>query len=380
MTSILDNFEISSKIPQNIKIDIKSFCVFKVDTCYVNIIFVTKNDKVYGMGSKEDGLLGGDKEVRRSVLERHNSTLEKCIEIKELSNQRIKEIFLGGGFVLALTEDNLIFGLGYNDCGQLGRGNRSNGILKPQKIDFPSEEKIIDISCGYYHKLVLLENGLVYGWGWNREGQLGLNKGECVTKPEMVEINEREKFKYKYIYCYQNSSFAITVNGLLYSWGDVGYEHRYMTFDSRFNFFPRNINLLNVRKIGLDENNNNTYFLTNEGSIHFCDNKMQNTPKMIKATKKNIKDLEFNYCCDTENIFYHLNDGELEKKGEFESFDEFFAKELRITSKMIHICDEIENSNKSEFFLIFLIFIISSFKAINSQSENTNKCESLCRK
>ena len=166
MTSILDKFEIFSKIPQDIKIIIKSFYVFGYSD--QSIIFVTKDDKVYGLGRNRDGILGlGHKEV-----------VNECTEIKELSKQKVKEIFKGGYFLLALTEDYQIFGWGVNDLGQLGRGYVSysnNRLYKPQKIDFPSEEKIIDISCGYNHTLVLLENGLVYGWGDNASWQLGLN-------------------------------------------------------------------------------------------------------------------------------------------------------------------------------------------------------------
>ena len=87
--------------------------------------------------------------------------------------------------------------------------------------------------------------------------------------------------------------------------------------------------------------------MTNEGKIYFC-NKTQNTPKLITETKILFSKLEFHYCCDSENMFYKLNGGELEKKGEFESFIELFAKDLKRTSKMIHIRDESEKSDKRE--------------------------------
>ena len=57
MTSILNNINICSEIPQNIKIILKSLYVFKrySDT---NIIIITKEDKVYVLGVNYYGLLG----------------------------------------------------------------------------------------------------------------------------------------------------------------------------------------------------------------------------------------------------------------------------------------------------------------------------------
>ena len=261
-----------------------------------------------------------------------------------MSKQKIKEIYLGGGIFFALSQDNQIFGWGENECGQLGSGFKSNRIIKPQKIVFPSKEKIINISCGLRHTLVLLMNGLLYGWGGNKNGQLGLNKEESVAKPELIEINKNQE-KFKYIYCYCNSSFAITTNGLLYSWGynkegilGQGNNHNIC--------IPRKVNLFNVQKIS--SNFLNSYFLTNEGLIYSCDRK-QNTPK--KISENIFKDLEFNYCYDSEKMFYHLNfDGELETRGKYESITEILARESKQILKMVYIYNESENYDKCKFF------------------------------
>ena len=148
-------------------------------------------------------------------------------------------------------------------------------IWKPQKIDFPSEEKIIDISCGGNHKLVLLENSFIYGWGANFRGQLGLNKERIIiyNEPKPIEITKNQE-KFKYIYCFEDSSFAVTTEGLLLSWGDnrsgiLGQEIR------EESCIPRKVNLMNVQKIGSDFKN--IYFLTNEGNIYFCGGNTKHT-------------------------------------------------------------------------------------------------------
>ncbi len=57
MSSDLDKFRICDKIPEELKQEIIIFHVF--DDCNAtNIIFITKNDRVYGTGSNHFGSLG----------------------------------------------------------------------------------------------------------------------------------------------------------------------------------------------------------------------------------------------------------------------------------------------------------------------------------
>ena len=258
MTSILNHFEICAKIPENIKTNIKLFHVFNDSDLKKNIIFITNDQKVYGLGHNGYGVLGvgNGKEV------------EECTEIKEVSNKKMKEFFIGVTFVLGLNENNDIFMWGYNYWAQLGRGYRSglDECLKPARIEFQTNEKIEDISCGLSHTLVLTLKGRLYGWGRNNCGQLGLHNEESVDKPTKLIISS-ENLLFKYIYCCIWSSFAITTTGQVYSWG----VNRSGVLGQGMNdtkCIPRGIDLTDVQKIGLGERN--SYFLTNEGSIYFC--------------------------------------------------------------------------------------------------------------
>ena len=69
-------------------------------------------------------------------------------------------------------------------------------------------------------------------------------------------------------------------------------------------------------------------------------------PRIIEGTQTNFSDLEHNYCCDSDNMFYEMKHGELEQKRKFESFTELFAKEFQKTSKMVHISDIIASETK----------------------------------
>ena len=78
------------------------------------------------------------------------------------------------------------------------------------------------ICCGSAHTLVLTSNGTLYGWGYNHRGQLGIVKeGITIDKPTRLIIISllNDNLFFKYIYCRNHSSFAITTNGVLLSWG-----------------------------------------------------------------------------------------------------------------------------------------------------------------
>ena len=118
---------------------------------------------------------------------------------------------------------------------------------------------------------------------------------------------------------------------MLFSWG--GNRHGILgQGNNTMICFPRKVNLFNVQKISSD--GLSSYFLTNEGSIYYCNSKTQKTPKIIE-TKNNLTNLLYIYCCDSESMFYELNGGEYVLKGKFESFDEFLAKEQDKTLKIV---------------------------------------------
>jgi alpha-tubulin suppressor-like RCC1 family protein len=67
--------------------------------------------------------------------------------------KKIKKISAGCNFVLVLNEDNTLISFGYNNFGQLGVNYDLNFTLNPVPVfinDIPSDQKIIDISSGFF--------------------------------------------------------------------------------------------------------------------------------------------------------------------------------------------------------------------------------------
>ncbi len=80
--------------------------------------------------------------------------------IGALFNEEVIQISCGYWHSLVLTKCGHLYSFGYNDEGLLGCGNTTNQ-LKPIKICGFRYEKIVEICCGASHSLLLTEMGNV---------------------------------------------------------------------------------------------------------------------------------------------------------------------------------------------------------------------------
>ena len=92
----------------------------------------------------------------------------------------IIKISCGFSHMLALSEENLIYGWGANEDGNCGVKSQESYLILPWKInidwklEFHEETfHIQDIKCGGGHSLILTNDNQVYSCGSNIQGQLG---------------------------------------------------------------------------------------------------------------------------------------------------------------------------------------------------------------
>ncbi len=207
--------------------NINFFCVFGDKGN--EYIIVTNDNKIFSFGSNKYGCLGLG----------HNNPVQKPEIVEELIGLKIVDITYGLFHVLAITKCGKCFSWGYNFFGQLGIGTQINNN-RPKLIKDLSHEKIVKISCGYNHSLVLTKNGRVYGFGLNSEGQIGCGNNENQLNPIMIIGFNNEKVVS--IACGGCHSLALTDSGSVFRWGQ--------------NYFGQlrngNNNKINPTKINLD--------------------------------------------------------------------------------------------------------------------------------
>lgn len=82
-------------------------------------------------------------------------------------NIKVKHISAGAQFNLVLSEDGMIYSWGKNDSGQLGLGGGFNLDVEsvPRPVEFLKDEKVTYVSAGTNHSACVTEKGEVYMWG-----------------------------------------------------------------------------------------------------------------------------------------------------------------------------------------------------------------------
>ena len=166
---------------------------------------VSEEGDVYSFGDNTDGKLGLDDFA--------NCGFPKKIE--SLCNVDFVEC--GDDFTFCKTLSNDIYGWGYNDNGELGFGSRQKQVKPYHITNWPDD--VVDIKCGLRHTLVLTSIQEVYSCGANNSGQLGLlNVGTGVYCDKLTKIDEIEEIVR--IECGYYHSMCIDINNILYVFGE----------------------------------------------------------------------------------------------------------------------------------------------------------------
>ncbi len=111
-----------------------------------------------------------------------------------------------------LTKDGKLYTVGSNSCGQLGR----NGKTDDARLDLvPFNGKIVDVSVGYDHMLIIDDKGVMWGIGSNSNGQMG-SKNQGGTTQTFQKIAENVSM----ISAGRRSTVFVDDNDKLYGLGD----------------------------------------------------------------------------------------------------------------------------------------------------------------
>ena len=122
----------------------------------------------------------------------------------------------------AILDNGSLYAWGNNKDGQLGLGLTDEYVAYNKKVDIPGKVKLIkcagvnptDESACY----VITEDGALYVWGKNSYGQLGV--GDEVNKNTPIKVTAINGKVMELIIGYSFSVYAILEDGSLYSWGN----------------------------------------------------------------------------------------------------------------------------------------------------------------
>jgi len=180
--------------------------------------FVIKQDgSLWAAGNNKWGELGDGTRKNSNVFKK---VMDCCVATVD-----------GGAyFSLVLKEDGSLWATGKNWYGQFGDGSGLDGKGKGTNMHVSNFVKVIDsgvknFAAGYYHTMVVKQDGSLWGAGYNSNGQIG--DGERNTKvftfKKIIDSGVKEVYattmgKSTYVLKQDGTFWATGENG----WGQIG--------------------------------------------------------------------------------------------------------------------------------------------------------------
>ncbi|XP_056457919.1 RCC1 and BTB domain-containing protein 1 isoform X1 [Gadus chalcogrammus] len=145
-----------------------------------HVLLATESGELYAWGHNGYSQLG-------------NGTTNQCaspaLVTTNLQGKRFKEVACGSHHSLALTTDGEVFAWGYNNCGQVGSGSTANQPSPRRVAGLLQGKAVVGVACGQTSSLALVDNGELYSWGYNGNGQLGLgNNGNQLSPCRLTAL------------------------------------------------------------------------------------------------------------------------------------------------------------------------------------------------
>ncbi|KAJ8683487.1 hypothetical protein QAD02_019279 [Eretmocerus hayati] len=188
---------------------------------------VKSNNKnvVFGTGINSDSQLGyhpSDDKLKLPMI-----TVPRPVPIPlETRTTKVLGLAAGRAHLLILTEEGL-YTLGNNGYGQCGRPIIDNeDYLRSRAVSFRPDvkgSKIVAVTAGQDHSMLLTEKGEVYTFGWGADGQTGLAHYRNEHRPSLVKGDLAGQNIVK-LSCAADCVLALSDKGKVFGWGNIEYS------------------------------------------------------------------------------------------------------------------------------------------------------------
>lgn len=168
--------------------------------------------EVYTWGVNDKGQLGAPGGPKAGMWD-----VPRRVEL--LYGWDVQGVACGENHTVAITPHDVIT-WGANDKGQCGHGERAEvDWVKPRSLKFLHGQMVTQVVCGSYHTLCVTATSLVFAWGDNSSGQLGLGDLRNRRSPSLV--NGLWALPVRQLAAGVAHSAALTSNGFLFTWGEA---------------------------------------------------------------------------------------------------------------------------------------------------------------
>lgn len=136
-----------------------------------------------------------------------------------ITGKTVTAIAAGSTHIIALTQDNKLYGYGSNGSGQLGNGGAAGSPpLEVVMSGVLAGKTIVAIAAGAAHSLALDDQGQMYSWGTNGNGALG-NGGVGASSNVPVLVDQSNIVGPVTAIAAANGHSLCVAGGKVYAWG-----------------------------------------------------------------------------------------------------------------------------------------------------------------
>ena len=191
----------------------------------------------------------------------HNSQSFKVMEFKtknpNIDVSQIKDIIPANDYSFLVMEDGTVWGVGNNSYLPLtvSEGTYTTHV----RVNLPEAPAVI--APGFGHVLALTENGEVYAWGRNSQGQVG----DGTTKKRMTPVKLNLK-NIVQIVAGGKFSLALDKDGQLWGWGDNEF-HTVSPSNEQFILTPQKIDTGSIDIAVIEACGASVVLLDKEGTL-----------------------------------------------------------------------------------------------------------------
>ncbi len=166
-----------------------------------HVLALTRSGLVYAWGGNLLGQLGDGTRVDRVVPAR----------VPSLAN--VVAIAAGPATSFAVQADGSLWAWGDNILGDLGIPGSAFSTDVPVRVS--GLTGVVAVAVCPAHALALLQDGTVWGWGWNPDGAIG----DGTREPRLTPVMAQGIAGVSAIACGTAHSLAVTSDGGVWSWG-----------------------------------------------------------------------------------------------------------------------------------------------------------------
>ncbi|XP_068600698.1 RCC1-like G exchanging factor-like protein [Brachionichthys hirsutus] len=183
--------------------------------------------KLWGMGLNKDSQLGFQR-TQQSRSRSYDYVLEPSpvpLPLVDPLQTRVVQVSCGRAHSLVLTDREGVFSLGNNAYGQCGRsiveGEAYSGSHMIHQVE-GFDGRVVQVACGQDHSLFLTEAGSVFSCGWGADGQTGVGHYAVSASPVQVG-GDLLGVDVQQVSTYGDCSLAVSAEGQVYGWGNSEY-------------------------------------------------------------------------------------------------------------------------------------------------------------